>query len=253
MTIEQARTSADNLENELADLPEKFKGKTAVEIAKAYKDLETAYSRQGSELGDYRKLAATLAETATRPTPVEREERKQITTDDLFADPSKTIDEVIDSHPVVQKARETAENLERQLAQKDFESRHPNFKSDLQDPEFANWVKANPSLMKMAARADQYDFDAADQLFGLWREKKSVKDQVEKQTKELMDKKARERAGTLEGSSGSDASSEVIMSRAEVREIHRRALLGDRSAKAKWEDPKFQAARRKAYADGRVS
>ncbi len=89
MTIEQARNSnADNLENELADLPEKYKGKSVAEIAEMHMEAEKAFSRQGQELGEYRKLATTLAETATRPTPVERE-RKQITTDDLFADPNK--------------------------------------------------------------------------------------------------------------------------------------------------------------------
>jgi hypothetical protein len=49
---------------------------------------------------------------------VEKEEAKAVTTDDLFADPNKTIDDVIDSHPVVKKARETTENLERQLPRK---------------------------------------------------------------------------------------------------------------------------------------
>jgi hypothetical protein len=34
MTIEQARNGADNLENELATLPEKFKGKSVNDIVK---------------------------------------------------------------------------------------------------------------------------------------------------------------------------------------------------------------------------
>jgi hypothetical protein len=115
-------------------------------------------------------------------------------------------------------------------------------------------VKSNPSLLKMAQRADAYDFDAADQLFGLWNEKKSMKEDCRAKVKKLTDKQKKERAGTLEGSSGTDASSEVVLSRAEMREIQRRALnLVTRAAKAKWEDPKFQQMRRKAYADGRVS
>lgn len=251
--VNKAGTNADNLENELA-VPEKYQGKSTADVVKMHQELEQAYSRQGNELGEYRKLSLTLADTVTRPPKVEPEvKRHTVTADDLFADPAKAIDDVIDSHPVVKKARETTENLERQLAQKDFESRHSSFKEDLQDPAFAAWVKSNPSLVRMAQKADAYDFDSADQLFGLWKEKKSVKAEVEQKVKEVTDKQKKERAGTLEGSSGVDASSETIWNRAEIREIQRKALLGDRTARAKWEDPKWQAQRRKAYADGRVS
>lgn len=242
---------ADNLENELADLPEKFKGKTIVDVVKVYKDLESAYSRQGQELGEYRRLATTLSETATRPS-TEKQEKVPVTTDDLFADPDKAINDVIESHPLVKKARETSENLERQLAYKDFESQHPSFKEDVKDPNFLEWVGKSSSLQKLAQRADAYDYDAADQLLSLWNEKKSIKESANKMAKETIDKQKREREGTLEGASGADSSNEVILNRAEIRELHRLYLLGDKKAKAKWEDPKFKAMRLKAYADKRV-
>jgi hypothetical protein len=244
----------DNLEQELATLPEKYKGKQLTDIVKMHQELEQAYSRQGNELGEYRKLATTLSEKVTSPSKSEPEEKRpDVTTDDLFANPAKAIDDVIESHPAVKKAREAADNLERQIAQRDFESRHPSFKDDLTDEGFQNWVKSNPALLRLAARADQYDFDAADQLFGLWSEKKSVKADVEKKVKELAAKERKERDGTLEGSSGTDASSEVVYNRAELRELQRRALLGDKAALAKWNDPKFRKARLEAYATGRVS
>lgn len=254
MTIDHvARTNADNLDTELADLPEKFKGKTIVDVVKAYKELETVHSRQGQELGEYRRLATTLAETSIRPPIEQKEERIPVTTDDLFSDPEKAIDAVIENHPVVKKARETSDNLEKQLAHKDFENKHPSFKEDVQDPEFVNWVKNNPALTRLAQRADSYDFDAADQLFGLWSEKKGLKQNVEKLAKEMVDKQKREKDGTLEGSSGSDSSNEVVLNRAEIRELHKQVLLGNKAAKAKWEDKKFQNMRLKAYASGRVS
>jgi hypothetical protein len=248
----KAHNSVDNLENELANLPEKFKGKTAADIAKAYSDLETAFSRQGQELGEYRRLATTLADNVARPSAEVREEKPTITADDILADPAKAIDDVIESHPAFKKARETTENLERQLAQKEFEKQHPSFREDVGDPDFQNWVRNNSSLMRLAARADAYDFEAADQLFGLWSEKKAVKQETEKKAKEMVEKYKKEREGTLEGASGADASNDVILSRAELVEIQRKALLGDRAARAKWEDPKFQAMRRRAYAAKRV-
>lgn len=248
----KARNSADNLETELATLPEKYQGKSAVEIAKMHMEAEKAFSRQGTELGEYRKLATTLAETSSRPSVVKTEEKRpEVTADDLFADPAKAIDDVIDSHPALKKARETSENLERQLAFRDFESRNPSFKEDINDASFVEWVEKSPALARLAVRANSFDFEAADQLFGLWNEKKSIKQSVEKLTKETIDKQKRERDGTLEGASGADASNEVIINRAEMRELQRLALMGDPKSQAKWKDPKFQAMRRKAYQDKR--
>ena len=254
MIDEQARTNADNLDNELASLPDKYKGKSVADVVRMHQELEQAYSRQGNELGEYRKLSLALADTTSRPSIEKVEEKRpEVTTDDLFADPAKAIDDVIESHPAVKRARESAENLERQLAQRQFEVNHPSFKDDIVDPEFANWVKANPSLSKLAVRADAYDFEAAHQLMGLWEEKKSIKQNAEKLAKELMEKKEKEKAGTLEGASGADASTEVVLNRAEMRLLQQKALAGDKAAQAKWNDPKFRAARLRAYASGRVS
>jgi hypothetical protein len=248
----KAGNSADNLDSELASLPEKYKGKTVADVVRMHQEAEVAMSRQGQELGEYRRLAHTLAETATRPEKRE-EKRPEVTTDDLFADPAKAIDDVIESHPAVKRAREQSENLERQLAIKDFEAKHPSYREDATDAEFLNWIAKNPALSRLASRADAYDFDAADQLFGLWNEKKSLKQNIDTAAKEIVERQKKERDGTLESNSGADASSEVVLSRAEIRNLHQRALMGDKAAKAKWEDPKFRAARLKAYASGRVS
>lgn len=249
---DKART-ADNLDNELASLPEKYKGKTVADVVRMHQELEQAYSRQGNELGEYRRLASTLAENTTRTSYEKVDERPAITTDDLIADPAKAIDNVIESHPAVKRARETSDNLERQLAYRNFEQAHPKFRDALQTQEFRDWVQSSASLVRLAQRSDAYDFEAADQLFGLWEEKQSIKQNAEKIAKDIIDKKEKERAGTLEGATGADASNDVVLNRAELRLLQQKAMAGDKTALAKWNDPKFRAMRLKAYADGRVS
>lgn len=244
---------ADNLESELESLPEKFKGKTAIDIAKSYENLEAALSRQGNELAEYKRLAHTLAETGVRTSAEPPKERKPVTTEALLEDPDKAIEAAIESHPAVVRARETADNLERQIAQRSFESAHPSFREDVKDANFTEWVKKNPALLKLAVAADSYDMDAADQLWSLWEEKKGMQAESKEKVKQELDKKQRERAGTLEGASGADASSETVYNRADIRELKRRAMLGDRAAIAKVNDPKWKANILKAYQDKRVS
>jgi len=57
----------------------------------------------------------------------------------------------------------------------------------LQDPKFAEWIKASKIRTQLFVQADQqYDADAADELFSLWKERKTVAQQtaqVEKQAR----------------------------------------------------------------------
>lgn len=245
--------TADNLESEIESLPEKYKGKSAADVAKMHMELESAFSRQGNELGEYRRLATTLAETGLQTSKETPKERTPVTAEELLENPDKTLENAIESHPAVKQARETAENLERQLAQSRFESSHPSFKEDVRDPAFSEWVRKSSTLTKLAVQADRFDMDAAEQLWSLWEEKKSINAEATKKVEKMRTKQDQERAGTLEGASGADASSEAVYSRADIREIKRRAALGDRQAISKVTDPKWKEAIIKAYRDGRVS
>lgn len=256
MTTDNAEVQ-NNLDAELAALPDKYKGKSPADLIKMHMEAEKVASRQGQELGELRRLANNLLEleqSNTSVKPKQDDPPVEITTDDLFANPNEAIEKAIKSHPEVKRATETADKLERELAQRDFAERHPEFIQDIKDQKFVDWVKQSATRLKLAQKADGWDLDAAEELAGLWEERKSVLSEAEKLRSEAdaLRRKADEKAGTLEGSSGSDASNETIYSRAELRELNRRAKLGDKAALAKWNDPKFREARMQAYADKRV-
>lgn len=253
MTDVNKAGSADNLDEELNSLPEKYKGKTPVEIARMHMELESAYSRQGNELGDYRRLATTLAETGLQTSKEPPKQRTPVTTEELLENPDKTLESAIEAHPAVKQARETAENLERQLAQQRFEQAHPSFRDDIADPSFSEWVRKSAALVRLAKNADNFDMDSADQLWSLWEEKKSLTDQSKEKLETKTKREKQERAGILEGNSGADASTETVYSRSDIRELRRKAHLGDRASVAKVNDPKWKAAILQAYKDKRVS
>lgn len=253
--LETQAGRADNLEQELGSLPEKLKGKTAKEIADMYLELEKVTSRQGNELGEYRKLTNSLLEAqSSKETQEPVERRVEVTADELLTDPNKAIDNAINSHPAVKRAAEATEELEKKVAHKDFEAKHPSYKEDVQDPKFVEWIKKNRTRQELARMADNFNFDAAEELWAMWDEHKTSVKEIEEARKERAEaeRKRKEKDGILEGASGTDSSNEAVLDRQEIKNLHRQALLGDRAAMAKWNNPKFQEMRLKAYRDKRV-
>lgn len=242
----------DNLESELASLPEKFKGKSVKDVATAYAELEQAMSRQGQELGEYRRLATSLLEVEPKPQAATKEVPADISADELLADPTKALSQAIDNHPAVRQAINRSKELEQQLAQSTFQKEYPDYQKDLGDNQFIEWVKKNPVRSNLIQAANQYDVNAARALWGMWSEHKELVGTATARVSDEAKRKQAERDANLEGSTGADASTEITLDRAELRDLHRRALLGDRKAKAKWDDPKFKLMRLKAYAEERA-
>ena len=64
----------------------------------------------------------------------------------------------------------------------------------VQDANFAEWIKGSKIRTQLFVQADQqYDYDAADELFSLWKERASVAEQtvaVEKQARKQQVKSA---------------------------------------------------------------
>lgn len=246
----QGSQTQDNLDSELADLPEKFKGKSVKDVVKMYQDIEQLVSRQGNELGELRRRVVEPKVEEPKVEPVQ--ERPKISADELLANPNESLDKAIETHPVVQEAREMAIQAERREAQATFAKEYPKYQEDLNDQEFVEWVKKNPARVDLIQKANNYDLNSARSLWGMWSEHRELVGQATAKAKAEVTRRQAEQAAELEGSTGADSDSETIYSRAEWMDLQRRALLGDRKAKAKWEDPAFRALRQKAYAEDRV-
>jgi len=237
----------DQIENEL---PEKYRGKSLEDVAKMHMEAERDRSRIANELGAARQIADQLLGLERNKQDVPRHERKPVTTDELLTNPDDVLERAVSDSPTVSKTLERVDRLERDLSQREFELTYPNYKKDIEDPEFADWIKSNKVRTALGTAANNGNYEAATSLWSLWEEKK----QDLAAAKELSKTKKRqqEKDGILEGASTRGGDVEKTYSRADFIDLQRRAIAGDPTAKAKWNDPAFQRAREAAYAGGRV-
>ena len=113
----------------------------------------------------------------------------------------------------------------------------------LNDPKFAEWIKASKIRTQLFVAADQqYDADSADELFSLWKERKTVAQQtanVEKQAR----KQSLKAANTGNARGSAEGSRKKVYRRADIIKLMKN-------------DPdRYQALSEEimaAYAEGRV-
>jgi len=170
----------DQLENpepevQEEDLPDKYRGKSLKEIAQMHQEAEKVLGKQGSELGEYRKLFETYVkeQLSQKQAPKETEEV------DFFVEPEKAVSRAIENHPKVRQAEEAATQYRKQTAQSELQQKHPDMMDILGNNKFIEWVQASKIRTNLLIQADQqYDVDAADELFSLWKERQSVVQQT---------------------------------------------------------------------------
>ena len=157
------------------DLPEKYRGKSAAEIARMHRELETRMGQQSQEVGELRRAFDDMVKNSisaqNSPTP-EPEAVEEI---DFFADPKAATRSEIDNHPAIKEAREVAARLGKEAALNQLKAAHPDMGEVLADPGFKEWVGQSPYRQQMFNQADtQYDFGAANELLTLYKERKGV-------------------------------------------------------------------------------
>jgi len=236
------------------EIPEKFRGKSAIEIIDLYKNLESDYGRRANEIGHLRKLTDELLgfarDTSVRKKADNQEAPKPITADDLINDPQGTITaaakRVADERTAQAEAR--IAYVEASLAEQAFEKRHPGFKSKMEDQKFLDWVASSEYRKRLALGAYQNDFQAADELFTLHEEYERAAPAGQKQ-----DSVASARAAGLAKSGGSSANGAVPKSGGDGKKVYSRAeLINLRITNPEEFDRRFETEFQAAYAEGRV-
>lgn len=155
-----------------AQLPERFRNKSAEEIAQSYVELERKFNERNDAMGDLRRqvdeLVALETVRQTQPEP----DPEPVTVDDFYEDVEGTIASVVErrtSKKIEELERQVAES-KQQAALREFESLHPNWREEAQSPEFQEWVNASSYRQRLVQQADKYDFDAANDLFEMYHD-----------------------------------------------------------------------------------
>lgn len=223
------------------DIPEKYRGKDIKDIVQMHQEAEKLLGRQSSEVGELRKIVDDFVksqiEAATSPQQQQDEEI------DFFSDPDKAIARAIENHPTLKAAEETSMAMKQQQILSKLQSNHPDFIDIVQDTKFQDWVGKSKVRTELYERADkQFDYDSADELITLWKERQSMVVETAKVQEE--DRKRQLKAASTGSASGSGE--------APSRKVYRRADI----IKLMQTDPKryaqLQPEIMAAYAEGRV-
>ena len=218
------------------DIPEQYRGKGIKDLVKIVAEKESMIGRQAQEVGEVRRLADELLKAQLTKKP--EEAKPEI---DFFENPQEAIRNAIDNSPKVKAAEEYAVMARKQMAMQSLTAKHPDYQSLVQDNEFNAWVQSSKVRQKLMDDANNYDFDAADELLGTFKQLRTVRQtQVSEVEKEARSKSLL--AATVD-TSGTGEISKKVYRRADLINLQ---LTNPR---------KFEAMRdeiNQAYAEKRV-
>ena len=184
-------------------IPDKYQGKDIKDIVRMHQEAEKLLGRQSSEVGELRKVVDDYIANQT-PEPAPQQHYVEPEDDiDFFTNPQSAVNRAIENHPKIREAQEYSMQYKQQASLATLQAKHPDMQTILNDPKFAEWIKASKIRTQLFVAADQqYDADSADELFTLWKERKTVAQQtaqVEKQARKQTLKAAN--TGNARGSS----------------------------------------------------
>jgi hypothetical protein len=221
-------------------VPDKYSGKSIQDIVQMHQEAEKLLGRQGAEVGELRKIVDDFIKTKAN-------EAKQVVTDDLddetdfFDNPREAVAKAISGSAEMRQMQELlAKNREQEILAK-LNSKHPDFMKTIEDPSFADWIKASVVRTELLQRADKYDFNAADELLTVWAERKGDIKAVKAVNDK--DRQQQRKAATTGGKGSGEPISRKIYKRSDIVNL----MMTD-PARYKRNVEEFD----RAYAEGRV-
>jgi hypothetical protein len=199
VTQEQPQTDED-------EIPEKYRGKSMKDLVEMHRNAEQALGKQSSEVGELRKVVDDFISAQLSQQKAPQKQQQEEDEYDFFIDPDKAVYKAIENHPKIKEAEQYTLAQKKQLALSTLQSKHPDMESILKNEKFAEWIKGSKIRTQLFVQADQqFDYEAADELFSLWKERQSVVQQtaqVEQQARKQQLKAANtgNARGTTEGS-----------------------------------------------------
>ena len=153
------------------DIPEKYKGKDVKEIIRMHAEAEKLIGRQGSEVGELRKVVDEFIKAQTSTKQQTQVEDQEI---DFFADPNQAVARAIENHPKIKQAEQAALQMRQAETVNLLKQNHPDYMQVVEDPAFQNWVASSKIRTRLFAEAHAYDYDSADELLSTWKERQQV-------------------------------------------------------------------------------
>jgi hypothetical protein len=240
--VEEAQTEEPQQEED-DDIPEKYRGKSVKDIIKMHQEVEKAFGRQGSEIGELKRQFQQFqeAQTVAKQAPDVEEEI------DFLDNPEKFVESKFEKkfreHPKFKELEQISQQMKAAQALTKLQQAHPDYTSIVNDEKFVDWVKASSVRTKLMVQADQeYDFDAADELLSIWKERNQI---VAKKTEE---NKQQRKQAIKEAATGSAVGSAEPRS----KKYYRHADIENLNLRDPERYMALQPEIMAAYAEGRV-
>jgi hypothetical protein len=219
-----------------SEVPEKYKDKSLEDIVRMHQEAEKLLGRQSSEVGDLRKSVDELLRVKVDEAAEEVEPEL-----DFYDDPRGSVSRAVEGSETVKQMKELLERQQQQDVLGKIGAKHPNYEDTIKDGKFIDWIKASAVRTELLQRADNYDFNAADELLSNW---KGVRGAVDKEESlNGLDRKQQVKAA----STGGRGSGEPL-----TRKIYKRSDIVNLKAFYPEKFEKMSDEIEKAYREGRV-
>jgi hypothetical protein len=215
---EQLEESTGNPEVELEEevvednVPEKYKGKSTDDIIKMHQEVEKLVGRQGSEVGELRKIVDDFVKanlTAPQKESVEEEV-------DFYDNPSEAVKQAIANNPDLQDVRNLKKELQETKVTQLLEKSYPDYIETVNSEPFVKWIQDSKVRSELFNKAHtQLDWDAANELLGTWK----TLNQASAKAKELSSvdlKQQRKAASTGSAKGTGESSSKKVYRRIDI-------------------------------------
>lgn len=230
-------------ETTTSEIPDKYQNKSIQDIVGMHQNAEQLLGKQGQEVGELRRIVDDFIQSQTVKESADTGSNDDDDDLDFYQNPKKSMQKMLDEHPALKESREMNVQIKKNETLAKLKATHPDFTEILSDDAFGQWVQSSKIRSQLLQIADRnYDYDAADELLSLWKDRKGAMN-----TTIESEKKARKQS-VKNASTGTATGSNERPS----RKIYRRADIIDLMRKDPQRYESLMPEIRKAYSEGRV-
>jgi len=199
-------------------VPDKYQGKSIEEIVQMHQEAEKLVGRQSSEVGELRKIVDDFIKTKAEETKQEISPNNSMDDEvDFFDNPKEAVARAVAGSTEMKQMQELLAAQKQQEVLGKISAKHPDYMEVIQDPAFGEWVKGSTVRVELLQRADNYDFNAADELLTVWSERKEVVEKAKEVNEQ--DRKQQRKAATTGGKGSGEPISRKIYKRSDIVQL----------------------------------
>jgi len=183
-----------------------------------HQEAEKLVGRQSSEVGELRKIVDDFIKTKAEETKQEISPNNSMDDEvDFFDNPKEAVARAVAGSTEMKQMQELLAAQKQQEVLGKISAKHPDYMEVIQDPAFGEWVKGSTVRVELLQRADNYDFNAADELLTVWSERKEVVEKVKGVNEQ--DRKQQRKAATTGGKGSGEPISRKIYKRSDIVQL----------------------------------